>query len=177
MKKIILKSTAVLALTIIFITGSAQKAYMKAEGSITGIIKDMGVGKFSDKMELTGYSFEGIQPRDQATGAASGKSPKMSLSVTKNFGQSSVQFLNATFKNEVLKTVVIEVYKTNNQGQEFLEETITLSDVNVSSFKQTFDETPPPGTFKGPSDQITFFFRKINITNATSKASAEDSWH
>ncbi|MEP6701002.1 MAG: type VI secretion system tube protein TssD [Bacteroidota bacterium] len=173
MKKIILLSF----MFITFITGHAQKVYMKVDGTKSGSIKDLNpVNKAGDKIELTGYSFESSSPRDAATGMASGRRTRTPLTITKNMGQSGILLYNAEINNEVLKTVVIEVYKTNNQGMETLEQTITLTNATVSSYQQIFDETPAPGTVRGPIDIIKFSYQKITFVYSNGGVMAEDSW-
>ena len=146
MKKIALNTVGIIFLLLSVITGNSQKVYMQVEGTKTGIIKDQNApSKFPDRIELTGYSFETSSAGGSATGISiAGRRARTPLKVTKNNGQSSILLFNCSITNEILKTVVIEVYKTNNNGMEVLEQTITLTDAAVSYFKQSFDNASGP---------------------------------
>lgn len=180
MKKIILHSTGIALLLLSVITGNSQKVYMKAEGTKTGIIKDqIANSKFPDRIELTGYSFESSSAGGLApSGIAAGRRSRSPLTVFKNNGQSSILLFNCNITNEVLKTVVIEVYKTNNAGMETLEQTITLSNATVSYFKQSFDNTIGTGEMKVLlKDEFRLTYQKINITYVIGGVMAEDNWN
>jgi type VI secretion system Hcp family effector len=176
MKNIFRKLSLLAIWLLLFITVDAQKVYMKVEGSKSGIIKDQGMpSKFADRIELTGYSFESSSPREMGSGMAVGRRQKAPLTITKNNGSSSILLFSAQITNEVLKTVVLEIYRTNNVGMEVLEQTITLSNASISYFKQKFDNTPANGETKGPEDEIRFTYQTINITWVNGSFVAEDN--
>ena len=179
MKKNTLKSIGIVFLILSVMSGNSQKVYMKVEGTKTGIIKDQNMQpKFQDRIELTGYSFETSSPGGSPTGMGIvGRRARTPLRVTKNNGQSSIMLFNCSITNEILKTVIIEVYKTNNNGMEVLEQTIILTNAAVSYFKQSFDNTSGPGQSYGPKDEILFTYQKINITYVNGGVMAEDSWN
>ena len=175
MKKIIILPL----LVIILISGQAQKVYMKVEGTKSGIIKDQNMPpKFADKIELAGYSFQSSSSRDAASGMATGRRVRSPLSITKNNGQSSVLLFLASINNEQLRTVVIEVYKTNAQGADELEQTITLTGAVVNSFKQAYTSGAETGrATKTIMDAIEFTYQKITINYVNGGVMAEDSWN
>jgi type VI secretion system Hcp family effector len=167
-----------LLLTSCFIATKAQKVYMKVEGSKSGIIKDQNMPpKWADRIELNGYSFESNSPTAASSGIAVGRRSRSPFIVTKNNGQSSILLFSAHLNNELLKTVTIEVVKVNNVGMETVEQTITLTNVVITYFKQSFDGNPAPGADKGPTDEIRFSYQKINIKYNNSGVEAEDSWN
>ena len=180
MKKMILDTIGIILLLMAGMNGHTQKVYMKVEGTKTGIIKDQNApAKFPDRIELNGYSFETSSAGGPASGIgiATGRRTRTPLTVIKNNGQSSILLFNCSTTNEVLKTVIIEVYKTNTTGNEVLEQTITLTNAAVSYFKQSFDNSSGPGEVKGPKDEIRFTYQKINITYINGGVTAEDSWN
>jgi type VI secretion system Hcp family effector len=145
---------------------SAQKVYMKVELA-KGVVRDQGMpAKFQDRIELAGYQFE--------TSAGSSGNSKLPLTITKNYGQSTVQLFKAYSNKDVIKSVVIEVYKFTNAGTEVLDQTITLSNARITSFRQNFDNTPPPGVAKGPIDEFRFSYQKMSIAYVSSNVSWED---
>jgi type VI secretion system secreted protein Hcp len=175
----ILNTIGIILLLMAGKNGNTQKVYMKVEGTKTGIIKDQNTSaKLPDRIELNGYSFETSSAGGSAgIGIATGRRTRTPLTVIKNNGQSSILLFNCSATNEVLKTVIIEVYKTGNTGNEILEQTITLTNATVSYFKQSFDNSPGPGDVKGPKDEIRFTYQKINITYINGGVTAEDSWN
>jgi type VI secretion system secreted protein Hcp len=181
MKKIIPNIAAISLFLMIVINGNSQKVYMKVEGMKSGVIKDQNApAKFADRIELTGYSFETSSPTGSGSsgmGIATGRRARTPLTVTKNNGQSSILLFNCSVTNENLKSVIIEVYKTNNAGIEVLEQTITLSNATISYFKQSFDNTAGSGEAKGPKDEIRFSYQKINFTYVNGGVTAEDNWN
>lgn len=179
MKKITLNSVCIIFLLLSVISGNSQKVYMKVERTKTGIIKDQNnQSKFPGRIELTGYSFETSSAGDSATGISiAGRRARTPLKVTINYGLSSILLFNCSITNEILKTVVIEVYKINNRGMEVLDQTITLTNAAVSYFKQSFDNTSGPGQTIGPKDEVMFTFQKISIIYVNGGVMAENSWN
>jgi type VI secretion system Hcp family effector len=158
MKAPVAKTVVFIFLLFIFIHGKAQKVYMKAHGVKSGMITDNNPNvppKFQNRIELTGYSFE-------SSSSGTGKS-RPPMTITKNNGPSSIQLYNAQVNNEQLKIVIIEIYKVNSSGVEVLEQTITLNNVTISSFRQHFDTTPSTGEAKGPTDEIRLTYQKMTV--------------
>lgn len=149
---------------------------MKVTSSKTGVIKDQGMpAKHSDKIELIGYSFDAGTPT-AGTGAATGRRTHNPLSVTKNSNQSSVLLFGAQSKSEVLSKVVLEIWKTNPQGQEIMEQTIELTNAVITYFRQGYDNNPAPGGNRGPVDEIRFAYQKITYTYVNGGITTEDNW-
>jgi type VI secretion system Hcp family effector len=143
----------------------AQKVYMKVDLSKGAVARDANMpAKFQDRIELAGYTFE--------AGSSSGGN-KPPVTITKNYSQSTVQLFKAYSNKDAIKSVVIEVYKFNTNGTEVLDQTITLSNVRITSFRQNFDNTPPPGAAKGPMDEFRFSYQKVSISNVSSNITWE----
>ena len=92
--------------------------------------------KFADRAEIAGYVQEVNSPRDAASGMASGRRTYQPVILLKQSGVSSPQYFQALTNNEVLKSVVIDFYKTDATGAEINHYTVTLSNVSVSGYKQ-----------------------------------------
>jgi type VI secretion system Hcp family effector len=158
MNRLVAKAFALALLLAAFIDSNAQKVYMRAQGSKSGFITDNNQNvpaKFQNRIELTGYSFE--------TGSSATNRSRPPFIITKNNGLSSIQLYNAHVSGEQLKIVIIEIYRVNSSGMEVLEQTITLTNVSVSSFRQNYDTTPSAGESKGPTDEIRFTYQKMTV--------------
>lgn len=143
----------------------AQKVYMKVELARGGVVRDANMpAKFQDRIELAGYTFEA---------GTSGNRPP--VTITKNYSQSTIQLFKTYSNKDAIKSVVIEIYKFNTNGTEVLDQTITLSNARITSFRQNFDNTPPPGVAKGPIDEFRFSYQKLSITNVSSNITWEDN--
>ncbi len=158
----------------------AQSVFMTVEGVKQGKFKGETMNrKLADRMDVTGYLQELSSPRDLATGQASGKRIHQPLIVLKPAGASSPQFFSAAATNELLKKVVIEVYKTDPSGMEVLAFTITLENAGISNYKQ-FIGPVQNQQFKpadnGIYDEIRFTFQKITVENKIANTIATDDW-
>lgn len=159
----------------------AQTILMTVEGVKQGAFKGESLNKrYSNKMEVAGYLHEISSPRDVATGQASGKRTHQPLIILKPTGAASPQFFQAATTNEVLKTVIIEVYITDPQtGMEVVAYTITLGNATVSNYKQFIG--PLDNEKFNPAknilyDEIRFTFQKITVENNIAKTLATDDW-
>lgn len=171
-----LKPFLLILIVFISIGVSAQKVYMKVTGSKTGAIKDQGMpAQMADKIELTGYSFDASSP-SSGTGAATGRHTHSPLIIFKNNNQSSIQLFAAQSKGEILTKVTLEIWKTNAQGKETMEQTIELTNATITYYRQSFDNNPAPGGNKGPTDEIRFAYQKIVYTYINGGVTAEDNW-
>ena len=87
------------------------------------------------KIKLLSYLQEISAPRD-ASGMATGRTQAQPVTIVKQTGASSPQFLMALATNEMLKTVTIEFLAINANGEEYVDYVVTLRNVVLSSFKQ-----------------------------------------
>jgi len=107
------------------VTGTTQNTF-KAESKKEGR---------KDKwMECIAFKMGSNVPYDANTGEAKGRRQHKPLTITKEWGAASPQFLQAHWTNEVLTEVIIEVIgRTADGKQERVLERITLSDAVVVS--------------------------------------------
>jgi type VI secretion system secreted protein Hcp len=161
------------------LSSNAQRVYIKIEGSKSGVIKDKtSSSKLPDRMDLTSYSFEtGTLMRDMTggTGAATGRKSHGPVIITKNIGQSSPMLLKVLTTNEILKSVVIEVFRINNSGMEVLEQTITLTNASITNFKQSF--STESANSKTLQDEVRFIYQKMTVVYADGGVMVEDNWN
>jgi|GEM_PF-1364908 len=113
---------------------------MKVTGQTQGVFKgdDNATGKNIGLLSVSGYQFDVTSPRDPSTGEATGKRSYKPIVVTHLVGGSTPQFLSAAARNETLKTVVINFYRTDRRGVNvnFLRVTLTnagLSEVHIAT--------------------------------------------
>jgi len=121
-------------------------------------------------------------PRDAVTGQATGKRQYRPVSIIKEWGAASPQGLTACATNEDLSEVAIEFTKTNPNGEEYVYQTVTLTDammVEVERFTRAQDGTlliaaGPTGTLE--LEKWSFSFRKIQVDDKNGKTSFADDW-
>jgi type VI secretion system secreted protein Hcp len=104
------------------------------------------------------------------------------VTITKEWGAASPQALAACATIEVLSDVAVEFLKIKQDGQEYIYQTVTLTDalfVAVERFTRQQDGTlllPP-----GPADTLeleswSFTFRKIEVMDIDGNTSFIDDW-
>ncbi len=127
-------------------------------------------------------SFEmGVQsPHESAFGLASGKRQYKPLTIVKQWGAASPQGLSACATNEELSEVIVEFTKTNPNGEEYIFQTVTLSNaaiVDVDRFTRQ-----PDGSLLVPAarsetlelESWSFVFRKIEVNDQDGHTSFVD---
>lgn len=171
----------VLALNLFLgLASHAQLITLSAEGTKQGKFKGESTkAKFNDRIELTGFIQEVASPRDAASGMASGKRVHQPILLLKQSGASSPQFFQALTTNEVLKTVVIDFYKTDATGKEINYYTVTLTNAAVSGYKQFIG--PLENEKFNPAnnslyDEIKLVFQKIQVEDKIAKTVVVDDW-
>jgi type VI secretion system secreted protein Hcp len=119
---------------------------------------------------VAALNYEIKAPTDPATGMVSGKRQHSPVVITKAWGASSPQFLEALVTNEVLSNVTLEFYRASPTGMEEVESTMKLTDAQVVDAKEV--------AAQGANQQeISLTFRKIEITNADGTTFTDDWSH
>jgi type VI secretion system secreted protein Hcp len=154
---------------------AGTRIFLTIEGTKQGKIKgEPGLG---DRIPALRVSYEVTAPRDIATGQASGKRQHGAVMVVKDWGAASPQLLQALAQNEILKSVLIEFFRTGAGGQEEATEILRLSDATISKMKMTVSDA---SSGDGPAgrliDEVSFTFRKIEITHPAAKTTFNDDW-
>lgn len=166
----------------------AYQAHVSIKGKKQGQFKGEGIqDKRKDKWSPVLTFDMGVQsPRDIATGQASGKRQWSPVRIVKEWGPSSPQLLAACSTNEVLPEVVFEFSKTNPNGEEYVYQTIKLTDATIASVShftghEDGDEGSSSSKHTGAADtleleRVGFTFRKIELTDNDGKTNFADDW-
>jgi len=154
---------------------AGTRIFLTIEGTKQGKIKgEPGLG---ERIPVLRVSYEVTSPRDIATGQASGKRQHGAVLVVKDLGAASPQLLQALAQNEILKSVLIEFFRTGQSGQEEVTEVVRLTDATVSKMRMTVsDGTSGDGPAGRLLDEVSFTFRKIEITHPAAKTTFNDDW-
>lgn len=143
---------------------------MKITGQKTGVFKGDSTQKgHEDEILVSSYLFEVTAPHDPASGQATGKRVYKPITITKQLNSSSPQILNALVTNENLKTVVIDFFKTDKTGKEFIYYRVTLTDARITSDKQY-------SSGDTVSEDVAFTFFKITQEDLVNKTVFTDDW-
>jgi len=162
----------------------ALQAYIAVQGIKQGQFKGEStrVTRKEKWMQVLAFQMGLHSPLDAATGQASGKRQYKPVTVSKEWGAASPQGLIACATHEVLTDVAIEFLKTKADGQEYVYQTVTLTDallVAIERFTRQQD-----GTLllpRGPADTLeleswSFTFRKIEVVDNDGNTSFVDDW-
>jgi type VI secretion system secreted protein Hcp len=155
----------------------ATPFFLKVHGSRQGNFK--GESKRSsrtDWIEGLDFAFELWSPYDVATGHTSGKRQWKPIVVTKEWGASSPQFLQALATNEVLTSVVLEFVALRPDGTEETSHTVQLTNGAVTDVSQFIGPAPlnPVSTLE--LTRIAFTFQKIEVRDVQGKTAFADDW-
>lgn len=150
--------------------------YLMVEGTQQGKFKGESEQR-NHAQEIAGlkFQYEVSSPRDIATGQASGRRRHSAIMITKEWGAASPQFFQALVSNEVLKTVVIQFFQPDAQGNEQLMHKITLTNAvvtNIRKYGGRAGESPAEMML----EDISLMFQKIEINNMQAKTSVTDQW-
>jgi type VI secretion system Hcp family effector len=147
------------------------------------------------QVEIQAWKFGVKAPHDIATGQMSGKRQHSPVQITKEQGPFDVMAWQAACTNETIKTLVLQVYRTqtNKVGQgatagkapEVLYWTITLTNAQVAevrtstAFANVEGGTSAKHTSGVDTHELTtidFTYQKIEIAAVQDKKSASDDW-
>jgi type VI secretion system secreted protein Hcp len=157
---------------------AAYEFYMSIEGTKQGKFKGESTRKgsfFENKVPGLRFQYEVTSPRVAATGQASGKRQHGAIVITKEWGAATPQIFQALVTNEVIKSVVIEFYHTDPNGQPYLFQTIRLTNATISNIKQ-YTGVVDSSTSTHELEDVSFTFQRIEITNVIGKTMASDDW-
>jgi type VI secretion system Hcp family effector len=147
---------------------NAQSIFMEANGTSQGKFEGEVTQKGREKTsQVANYEF---LTGSAATAKGVGISNKV-LVITKEFDLMSLNFYKALVTNESISKVTLNVYFQNRMGgiaggagMEVLSLKIELTDVLVSSYKQTGKPEATTGINK-PLDEIKLMYGSLKITH------------
>jgi type VI secretion system secreted protein Hcp len=154
----------------------ALQAIVKVTGAKQGKFKGDSALKsplFADGITLLRFESIATAPRDAATGQASGKRQWQPIRLTKEWGASSPQFVQALTTNEILSKVVFEFFKPDPAGKVVLQHRVTLTNATVQTIDSSLDLITA-GAGRELED-IELTFQSIMVENLDGKTSATDS--
>ncbi|MBD1842626.1 type VI secretion system tube protein Hcp [Cyanobacteria bacterium FACHB-63] len=159
----------------------ADEFYVSIEGTKQGKFKGESFKEaHKEKIRGLGFSYEVKSPHDTATGQPRGKRQHTPITITKPWGAATPQIFQALVTNEVLKRVVIEFVHTTPEGAEEIYHRITLSEAAIVQLKQYTQSatTLEQGVLdeKSELEDVSFSFKRIEMTNLWGKTSATDEW-
>ena len=166
----------------------AFPAFISVKGKVQGQFKgEVTAPARKDKWQnALSFAMEVQSPRDTATGSASGKRQWKSVKVLKKWGASSPQALTALANNEILSEVVIEFTRTNPNGEEYVYQSVKLTDAIFWDILRFLGD--PSGQMVEPlvahetlseSQELewwSFGFRKIEVVDNDGNTMFVDDW-
>lgn len=187
MKRTLMTMTPVavcLALLVALPASAAYEFYMKTNATKQGILKGESTrAQWKDQVPCISMLWEARTPTDAATGLVTGKTQHLPLTVTKEWGASSPQYLQAMLTNEVLKEVTLSFVKADPQGTESVYFTITLRNATVIDYRMRAGEaaaTVDTGTARHTAaygtqelEDISFRYESITVTAGSGTGKTE----
>jgi type VI secretion system secreted protein Hcp len=145
--------------------------YVKVVGKKQGTFKGDGLTAKAhlDQMLASAFDYGLVSPRDLATGQASGKRQQKPVVITKEWGPSMPQFLQAAATNEQLTKVTMEFWDTDVKGIQRLHFVVTLTNATVSEVKQRLASDLL-------TEDLSFTFQKITVEDKIGKTIFMDDW-
>src|SRR6202521_2676249 len=137
--------------------------YVKVVGKKQGTFKGDGLTSRAhlDQMLASAFDYGLVSPRDLATGQASGKRQHKPV-VTKEWGPSMPQFLEAAATNEQLTKVTMEFWDTDNRGVQRVHFVVTLTNASVAEVRQRLANDLL-------TEDLSFTFQKITVEDRIGK--------
>ena len=154
----------------------AFQAYISVKGNKQGQFKGEGIqDKRKDKwMPVLSFTMGVKSPRDIATGQ---------VGIVKEWGAASPQGLTSCATNEVLSEVVIEFTKTNPNGENFVYQTVKLTEATIAQVVRFTGDAEAASTSHQPAaantlalERWSFTFRKIEVDDKDGKTMFVEDW-
>jgi type VI secretion system secreted protein Hcp len=120
-------------------------------------------------MLASAFDYGIVSPRDPATGQASGKRQHKPVVITKEWGPSMPQFLQAAATNEVLTKVTMEFWDTDIRGVQRQHFVVSLDNASVSEVRQHLANDLL-------TEDLSFTFQKITVEDKIGKTIFTDNW-
>jgi len=140
--------------------------------------------RFSGKYEAVDFRYNFKSPRDASSGLATGRRQHEPVTLTRLVAESSPQLFGALTANDTIKSMTIDVLRTDARGQEVLVYSIRLTNAVVVAISQHFDYSDGSASTKhvtsgkpGLYEDVSFVFQRIEVINPASKTGAMDDWN
>jgi len=146
--------------------------YFMAKGSKQGTLATERAGGKWDRHQVgLSFDFRAESPTDRATGLATGQVQYMPLTITREVGPASPQFLNALPTNEIFPQVLLQFLKGSMQGEVWYE--ITLQNCRLTRVRQYMGL--PPGAAQGPQmllEELVFTYQTLTSHHVAGNTTA-----
>lgn len=137
--------------------------FVKVVGKKQGTFKpDVTAKGHADMMLASAFDYGLVSPRDPATGQGTGRRQHRPVVITKEWGPSMPQFLQAAATSEILTKVTMEFWDTDKTGAQRLHFVVTLTDAGVSEVRQRLANDLL-------TEDLSFTFRKIQVEDKIGK--------
>jgi type VI secretion system secreted protein Hcp len=169
----LLLAVVALALLPVGVRAQTSEFYVQIEGTKQGqFANESARNNHAPRVVGLNFDYTVKVPRDASTGLTSGRRQHSPVILTKEWGAASPQLFQALVTNEVLRVVLFEFYRTNQNGEEELATTVKLTNATVVEIHQH----SPTVAKVGQLEDISFTFGGIEIQNQQGKTMAADSW-
>lgn len=145
--------------------GTSGSAIIKLRGQSAA---NQQVDSQSPALTALKFSYGVVLPSDSSTGLPSAKRQHKPFVITREPSAASPQFFSALIENEAL-TVVIQFLSADVQGQNVVQQIITLTNARISDFLQYV------GDDARWLEDVGFTFEQIQIENPLGRTIAADS--
>jgi type VI secretion system secreted protein Hcp len=145
--------------------------YVTVVGKKQGTFKGDGLTSrlHLDQMLASAFDYGLASPRDPATGLATGKRQHKPVVITKEWGPSMPQFLQAAATNEQLTKVTMEFWDTDRTGVQRLHFVVTLTNASILEVKQHLASDLL-------TEDLSFTFQKVTVEDKIGKTTFTDNW-
>lgn len=126
---------------------------------------------------ILAFSHEIVSPRDPASGLPSGKRQHHPFRVVKLLNRATPTLLNVLSKNELLTTVIVDVWAPSATGAEVKVITYTLTNAHLISIRPWMPNTSD-ATARGypPAEELAFTYETLKVSYPTGPSEAQDDW-
>jgi type VI secretion system secreted protein Hcp len=145
--------------------------YLTVVGHTQGAFKGDGLRAKGHELQMQALTFDYsiVSPRDIATGQASGRRQHKPVVISKEWGPSMPQFLQAIATNEQLTKVTMEFWDTDPRGFQRLHFVVTLTNASLAEVRQRLANDLL-------TEDLSFTFQKITVEDKVGKTTFMDDW-
>lgn len=165
----------------------AFEAYGTVKGKTQGDFKGESPREaHNKKFAVLRFEWGVSSPKDQKTGASSGRRTHSPFVFHKELGASTPQFFQALTTNEMITEALFEFTRTTPEGVEEIYMTVKLTDAQVASIKYSTGGAALGGESSArgggqydlmEQEEIALTYRKVEITHVPASTSAIDDWN
>jgi type VI secretion system secreted protein Hcp len=156
----------------------ASPAYMTIQDDKGNIIKaNVMISGREGSAEVHAFDYAVSIPADPNSGLLTAVRKHDDVVVTKNFDQSSPLLFQACAKGSTLKSVLIDWYRINKDGEEEKYFSHHLIDVKVVKVQHAMLQVKDPSNEQlGHLENVSFRFRRIELTYPDGNIATQDDW-